>query len=163
LTSVGEGLQGTISNLNITPSSGGGPGQGASFNIRGTTSLTGGEPLILVNGVSMDVNMISPQDIESVTVLKDAASAAIYGARAAFGVILITTKSCKADKKPVISLNSSISSNSPTRTIDWMNSKEHVEWMDEAYLRTTGRPYYDDIEREAILAHFNDPSQPSSI
>src|SRR5690625_3867146 len=93
LTSVGEGLQGTISNLNITPSSGGGPGQGASFNIRGTTSLTGGEPLILVNGVSMDVNMISPQDIESVTVLKDAASAAIYGARAAFGVILITTKS----------------------------------------------------------------------
>lgn len=162
LTTVGEGLQGTISNLNITPNSGA-PGQGASFNIRGTTSLSGGSPLVLVNGVSMDINLVNPQDIESVTVLKDGASAAIYGARAAFGVILITTKSGKVSDKPRISLNTNYSMNSPVTVVDWFNSKEIVEWMDEAYLRTTGNPYYDDIERNAILAHFNDPSQPSSI
>ena len=63
-----------------------------SYNIRGTTSINGGTPLVLVNNVPMDINMIDPQEIESVSILKDAASAAIYGARAAFGVILITTK-----------------------------------------------------------------------
>lgn len=66
-----------------------------SYNIRGTTSINGGSPLVLVNNVPMDINMIDPQDIESVSILKDAASAAIYGARAAFGVILITTKQGK--------------------------------------------------------------------
>ena len=55
-----------------------------SYNIRGTTSINGGSPLVLVNNVPMDINMIDPQDIESVSILKDAASAAIYGARAAF-------------------------------------------------------------------------------
>lgn len=162
ITNVGQGLQGEISNLNVTPNSGA-PGQGASFNIRGTTSLSGGGPLVLVNGVSMDINQINPQDIDNITVLKDGASAAIYGARAAYGVILITTKSGKASTKPLISLTTNFSSNSPTRLMDWFNSKEIVEWMDEAYLRTTGKPYYDDIERDAILAHFYDPSQPSSI
>ncbi|WP_236973557.1 TonB-dependent receptor [Membranihabitans maritimus] len=162
LTTIGEGLQGTISNLNISPNSGA-PGQGATFNIRGTTSLSGGSPLVLVNGVAMDINMVNPQDIESVTVLKDGASAAIYGARAAFGVILITTKSGRVSDKPKISVNSNYSINAPVTTVEWFNSKEIVEWMDEAYLRTTGNPYYDEIERNAILAHFNDPSQPASI
>ena len=64
-----------------------------SFNIRGVNSLDkNGKPLVLVDNVEMDINMLDPNDIDSVTVLKDAASSAIYGARAAFGVILITTK-----------------------------------------------------------------------
>ena len=63
-----------------------------SFNIRGTNSINGGNPLVLVDNVEMDINMLNPEDIESVTVLKDAAASAIYGARAAFGVILVTTK-----------------------------------------------------------------------
>lgn len=91
LTNLGAGLQGAIANLNIS-SSNGAPGTGATFNIRGTTNLSGGGPLILVDGIEMDPNLINPQDVKDVTVLKDAASASIYGARAAFGVILITTK-----------------------------------------------------------------------
>ena len=80
-----------------------------TYNIRGTTSINGGEPLVLVNNVPMDINMIDPQDIESVSILKDAASAAIYGARAAFGVILITTKQGKKDMAPRFNYNNNFS------------------------------------------------------
>ena len=81
ISNLGEGLQGIIPNLNVTTGSGL-PGQGATYNVRGCTSITeGAGPLVLIDGVQMDPNLISPQDVESVTVLKDAASAAIYGAR----------------------------------------------------------------------------------
>ena len=95
VTSVGAALQGAIPGLVITGNAR--PGESKSFNIRGTTSINGGEPLILVDNVPAEIDLINPEDIESVSVLKDAASAAIYGARGAFGVILITTK--KAKKK----------------------------------------------------------------
>lgn len=91
ITNVAQGLQGVIPNLNITFADGRAD-RGGSFNLRGVTSINGGGPLILVDGVEGDVNMINPEDVESVSVLKDAASSAIYGARAAFGVILVTTK-----------------------------------------------------------------------
>lgn len=67
------------------------PGQAKSFNIRGTLSINGGSPLVLIDNVEGDINSLNPDDIESVSVLKDAASSAIYGARAAGGVILVTT------------------------------------------------------------------------
>lgn len=101
VTNVGTALQGTIPGLFI--SGGSAPGQSKSFNIRGTTSINGGGPLILVDNVPAQIDLINPEDIESVSVLKDAASAAIYGARAAFGVILITTK--KANKNSRLQLN----------------------------------------------------------
>ena len=104
LTNLGAGLQGAIANLNITSSSGA-PGTGSTFNIRGTTNISGGSPLILVDGIEMDPNLINPQDVKDVTVLKDAASASIYGARAAFGVILITTKTRFVSQKPDVSLS----------------------------------------------------------
>lgn len=85
-------LQGTLPNLNLKMVDGS-PTRGASFNVRGTTSIgAGGSALVLIDGVEGDANMVNPNDIESVTVLKDASSAAIYGSRAAFGVVLITTK-----------------------------------------------------------------------
>lgn len=88
-------LQGAIPGLMV--SGGSGPGQTKNFNIRGSYSFkedgsTVGTPLILIDNVEGDINMLNPEDIESVTVLKDAASSAIYGARAAGGVILVTTK-----------------------------------------------------------------------
>ena len=92
ITNIGQGLQGVVPNLNITMNNGGAPGATSSFNIRGNTSLNGGSPLVLVDNVQMDANLVNPDDIESISVLKDAASASIYGARAAYGVILITTK-----------------------------------------------------------------------
>ena len=90
IANITAALQGVVPGLKIEGATGT-PGDNLSYNIRGTTSINGGGPLVLVNNVPMDINMIDPQDIESVSVLKDAASAAIYGARAAFGVILITT------------------------------------------------------------------------
>src|SRR5690606_13549829 len=81
ITNLGQGLQGQISNLNISQTTGT-PGGGVSFNIRGFTSINGGSPLIMVNNVPMDINLINPNDLESISGLKDAASAAIYGARA---------------------------------------------------------------------------------
>src|SRR5690606_16840526 len=97
ITSLGQGLLGVVPGLNITYNSGN-PNESADFNIRGFESISGGSPLILVDGIPMNVERINPNDIESVSVLKDASSAAIYGARAAFGVILITTKKGKEGK-----------------------------------------------------------------
>jgi len=94
IANVSQGLQGLIPNLNIRFNSGA-PGQAANINIRGITSINGGDPLILIDGVqssSAELNLIAPQDIATISVVKDASAAAIYGARAAFGVILITTK-----------------------------------------------------------------------
>lgn len=91
-------IQGQIPNLNVTMGSGK-PGEGGALNIRGVTSLNNpGNPLVLIDGLVGDMDRINPNDVESVTVLKDASASAIYGARAAFGVILITTKSAKDGK-----------------------------------------------------------------
>lgn len=100
MTDLTKGLQGMVPNLNIDFTSGE-PGQAANINIRGEASINGGSPLILIDGVAADteeMNRLLPEDIESLSVLKDASSAAIYGARAAFGVILITTKQGKGDR-----------------------------------------------------------------
>lgn len=88
--SASAALQGAIPGLMV--SGGSSPGQAKSFNIRGTLSINGGGPLVLIDNVEGDINALNPDDIESVSVLKDASSAAIYGARGAGGVILITTK-----------------------------------------------------------------------
>lgn len=159
---LGQALQGTIANLNISQTSGA-LGSGSSFNIRGNTSINGGGPLILVNNIPMDINQINPNDIESVTVLKDAASAAIYGARAAFGVILITTKSGRKDTKPQVSLSMNYSINKPVVKFETMDVMERMAYMNEANIRVNGTPYYqfDEYYEAAIRAHYNDPSQPN--
>ena len=90
-------LQGTMPGLMV--SGGSSPGQSKSFNIRGDLSINGGSPLVLIDNVEGDLSALNPDDIESVSVLKDAASSAIYGARAACGVILVTTKRPKNDTK----------------------------------------------------------------
>lgn len=157
LTNLGAGLQGAIANLNIT-SSNGAPGTGTSFNIRGTTNLSGGGPLILVDGIEMDPNLINPQDVKDVTVLKDAASASIYGARAAFGVILITTKTGFVSQKPVVSLSANYSINVPTVHADYMNSMEYTQWMNDANTTSNGSNYFDDITMQHVRNYFNDPN-----
>lgn len=91
VSNTSKALQGLIPNLNITFGSGK-PGQEGTINIRGNTSINGGSPLVLIDGVPGDLDRVNPNDIASVTVLKDAAASAIYGARATFGVILVTTK-----------------------------------------------------------------------
>ena len=94
IANVFQGLQGVSPGLNITYA-GGQPGQTPTINVRGFTSISGGSPLIVIDGIAAatdDLLRINPNDIASITVLRDAASAAIYGARASYGVLLVTTK-----------------------------------------------------------------------
>jgi TonB-linked SusC/RagA family outer membrane protein len=115
IANVAQGLQGMVPNLNIRFASGG-PGEAADINIRGITSINGGGPLILVDGVqvsAVELNLIAPQDIETMSVIKDASAAAIYGARAAFGVILIKTKTGSV-AGATVSYSNNFSLNKPT-------------------------------------------------
>lgn len=120
MPNIARGLQGVLPNLNIRMTDGK-PTRGASYNIRGATSIGQASAvpnaLVLIDGVTGDPDNLNPNDIESVTVLKDAASAAIYGARGAFGVVLITTKSPKTDKISV-SYSANYSINQRTTTPD---------------------------------------------
>lgn len=141
ISNIGQGLQGVIPNLNVNMNSGA-PGQGASFNIRGTTSLNAGSPLVLVDNVQMDANLVNPDDIASISVLKDAASAAIYGARAAFGVILITTKNGRRNQKPQISLSASGYWQNPAIEVHNVNSLEFLKIKDIAYQNGGGSGHY---------------------
>jgi TonB-linked SusC/RagA family outer membrane protein len=101
LTNLNQGLQGVLPNLNIRMGDGK-PNQAPSFNIRGATSIgQGGNALVLIDNVEGDPSLLNPNDIASITLLKDAASASIYGARGVFGVVLITTKNPTAGKTSI--------------------------------------------------------------
>lgn len=115
VTSVSNALLGAMPGLQVTGTAGN-PGGGMSFNIRGVNRVGGtdsGKPLVLVDNVEMDINMLDPNDIESISVLKDAASSAIYGARAAFGVILVTTKKGSDATKLTINYSNNFSFSNP--------------------------------------------------
>ncbi|MBN7803543.1 TonB-dependent receptor [Algoriphagus aestuariicola] len=125
ISNIAQGLVGAVPNLNIKMLDGK-PTQSPSFNVRGTTSIgQQGSALVLIDGVEGDPRMLNPNDIASVTVLKDAASASIYGARAAFGVVLITTKSA-TEGKTSITYSANFSSKSPTSVPD--NITESYPW-----------------------------------
>jgi TonB-dependent SusC/RagA subfamily outer membrane receptor len=142
-SNIAQALQGTIGNLNIAPnpsnlagdwdSSGGAPGAAQSINIRGYTGFdTSGNaradaPLIVIDGVQGgNINNINMDDIENITVLKDAASAAIYGSSAPFGVILITTKRGSLDKKTSITYKNNLMFAQPINLPKMMNSLDYA-------------------------------------
>jgi TonB-linked SusC/RagA family outer membrane protein len=137
LPNLTQGLEGVIPNLNINMQDGK-PIQSPSYNVRGTTSIgQGGNALVLIDGVEGNPSLINPNDVASVTVLKDASSAAIYGARGAFGVVLITTKSAKKGKTAV-SYSSSYSLKKPTAIPDQVdNGYEYAKMFSEAYSATS--------------------------
>lgn len=134
---VMNALQGTMPGLVISGASS--PGQTKNYNIRGTTSLNGGEPLVLIDNVPGNIDMINPEDIESVSVLKDAASSAIYGARAAFGVILVTTKKGKKEQRFQLSYNnnfgfqSSINRPEQASALDFLHAYKDAEFLSGNY------------------------------
>lgn len=143
IVDVGQGLQGLIPNLNISIRNGD-PTRAADFNIRGYESINGGNPLILVDGVPMALELINPADIASVTVLKDAAAAAVYGARAAFGVILVETKKGRSGKKVNVQLSTEQSLAKPIFLMDVVTDPyKYVTAYNEASLRSTGQPAFD--------------------
>lgn len=144
IVDAGQGLQGVIPGLNVSIRNGD-PTRAAEFNIRGFTSINGGSPLILVDGVPMSLQMINPGDIASVTVLKDAAAAAIYGARAAFGVILVETKKGRKSGKVNIMLSTEQSLAKPIFLMDVVTDPyQYVTAYNAAAVRSTGQPAFDD-------------------
>ena len=156
ITNIGQGLQGVIPNLQVNQSNYA-PGQGTSFNIRGYTSLNGGGPLILIDGVVQDPNLLNPDDVESVSVLKDAASAAIYGARAAYGVVLITTKKGKKEQRPTLNVTTSLSTTEATNIPEYTDSWQYITYMNNASKNAGGSNYFDQRLMDNAKKYYDDP------
>ncbi|CAL1516376.1 TonB-dependent receptor [Chitinophaga sp. MM2321] len=151
---VGQMLQGVSPGLNIsTNNSGGEPDATMNFNIRGM-----GSPFILVDGMPMNINQLNPNDIESISVLKDASSAAIYGAYAPYGVILITTKKGgSTDGKPNLSYNSNVEWATPIRLPKPANGLEFANAWNDATRNSDMPPFFSDDIVEKIKQYMNDP------
>lgn len=156
LVSAGQGLQGVIPNLNISIKNGD-PNSSPEYNVRGNTSINGGGPLILVDGIPMSMDDLNPNDIKSVTVLKDAGSAAIYGARAAFGVILVETKKA-TEGKVRVKFNAELSLQQPIFHMDPVTDPyEFVMFRNKEAERDLREPFYRDEYVAAVKAYRDDP------
>ncbi|WP_114791485.1 TonB-dependent receptor [Niabella yanshanensis] len=167
-TNISSMLQGAIPNLNIR-FGGGAPGTMGTLNVRGATSFSGnnptnGGPLVLIDGTPGTLDRLSPEEVQSITVLKDAASAAVYGARGGFGVILVTTKS-GASGKFSMRYNNIFGNATPTVRTDFMTSG--YEWMklnDAALAHVGGYSGYTEQDYAELYARRNDvtedPSRP---
>ncbi len=135
--SVVQMLQGVLPNVNISVNTGS-PGAGGSINIRGEGSINSNSPLILIDGVPGSIDQVNANDIESISALKDASSAAIYGARAAFGVILITTKKA-TEGKTRVTYSGYVSWSQPTVKTDFVTcGYDHATIYDTSYKSTGG-------------------------
>lgn len=133
ITSLSSGLAGQAPGLSVTQGSGRPGADGGSLRVRGQGTLNNANPLVVIDGVVGDMNLINPQDVESISVLKDAASASIYGSRAANGVILITTKKGKNDDFKVI-YNNYFSSQKPSNVMTMIsNYADYMELVNEGY------------------------------
>jgi len=127
-----QALQGRTSGVQITQSSGS-PGNALSVRIRGIGTPNNSDPLYIVDGVWVDgIDFLSPNDIASISVLKDAASAAIYGTSGANGVVLITTKEGKTGERGTVSIDSYYGVQQVAKTMDIFNAKQYAEYMLEA-------------------------------
>ncbi len=134
-TSAMQALQGQAAGVNITSSSGQ-PGEGMKVSIRGVGTISDASPLYIVDGLIVDdIDFINPADIESIDVLKDAASAAIYGSRAANGVVLVTTKQGQAGRSQV-TFDAYYGVQNVPNQIRMLNTKEYVEIMNEQHINS---------------------------
>ena len=161
--SLSNMLQGSVAGLNVTTSSGK-PGSTASINIRGVNSINSASPLVLVDGVVGDINRVNPNDVESISVIKDASAAAIYGARAAFGVILVTTKSGAAkDGKATVRYSGRFGWEESTASTDYENRGYWSVYEVNRFWRVEqgGQNYiqYNDHDMQQLLARVNDKTE----
>ncbi|WP_129697163.1 SusC/RagA family TonB-linked outer membrane protein [Parabacteroides goldsteinii] len=147
VTSVSQSLQGAVPGLNLsTADLGGQLGQNMNVNIRGTGTIgkgSKGEPLILIDGMEGNMNNLNPEDVENISVLKDASSSSIYGSRAAFGVIMITTKKGKAGKMQ-INYNNNVRYSGPTNLPNQLDSYRFANFFNEASINQGGSAIFDE-------------------
>ncbi|HKK73559.1 MAG TPA: TonB-dependent receptor [Saprospiraceae bacterium] len=143
ITDASQALAGQVSGVWVNQNSGE-PGQdGANINIRGIGTLNNASPLILVDGIEAPIGNIDPNDIESITVLKDAASAAIYGSRAANGVVLVTTKRGSRNSKPTFNYTGFGGVSQVALIPDYIfDSQEFMELRNEADINSGNQPLY---------------------
>lgn len=137
VTNVSSAIQGKFSGVTITQNSGQPGKDNGTIRIRGLGTINNANPLVIVDGIESSMNNINPNDIESVSVLKDGPSAAIYGSKAANGVILITTKK-GGSGKPQLNYTGYAGIQDPTRLPDYMNSYDHAVILNEA-LKNEGK------------------------
>jgi len=141
-TNALQALQGQASGVQITSSSGQ-PGDGFNIIIRGKGTIGDFWPLVIVDGVQrVDLNSVNPADIESIDVLKDAASAAIYGSQAANGVILVTTRTGKTNQKAQITFDSYYGLQNVAKKADLLDAKEYAVIMNEQAINSGKAPYF---------------------
>ncbi|WP_320019614.1 TonB-dependent receptor [Labilibaculum manganireducens] len=161
-----QALQGLIPGLNISNSGNGGElNAKKSINIRGIATIgddSNGDPLILIDGMEGDINTINPQDIESISVLKDAAASSIYGSRAPFGVVLVTTKRGK-EGKTVINYNNSFRFSTPVLLPDMQNSWEFVNFYDDANFNVSNSHLYSDDYKNLVHSYYKGELDPTDV
>lgn len=156
IQNVSSGLQGLMPGVTVTGTNGA-PGQDAgNIRVRGTGTLNSAQPYILIDGVESEtMSSIDPNDIESISVLKDAASAAIYGSKASNGVILITTKRGTTGK-PRISYSGYVSFQNATEMVDRLDSYDYASMYNQALISEGKAPRFTDAE----IQKFRDGSDP---
>lgn len=157
-------LQGADPALNITMS-GGGPGAGYNYNIRGLASINNSsttKPLVLVDGVEMDLSRVNSNDIESVSILKDASASAIYGSKAAAGVILVTTKSGSEGKAPQVTVDAKAGWKSPTTEHDFITQGFWSAYISDIFMMQhtkTAMTTYSDADYAELWMRLNDVTE----
>ena len=162
VTSAAGALQGADPSLNLTFGSGS-LDSDYSINIRGVASINGGSPLILADGMEVSLNQINPNDIESVSVLKDASASAVYGAKASSGVILITTKKGADTKgKATIAYNGRMAWKQNTTSTDFIRTGyDYVDLVNRFYEAYQGKQWltYDEEGMQMLLDRRNDMTE----
>ena len=157
-------LQGADPALNITMS-GGGPGASYNYNIRGLASINNSsttKPLVLVDGVEMDLSRVNSNDIESVSILKDASASAIYGSKAAAGVILVTTKSGSEGKAPQVTVDAKAGWKSPTTEHDFITQGFWSAYISDIFMMQhtkTAMTTYSDADYAELWMRLNDVTE----
>lgn len=154
-----QGLQGMVPGLNVSNSNSGRPGATGTLSLRGQGNLSGNaSPYVLVDGVEMSLSDINPNDIESISVLKDAAACSIYGARAAYGVILVTTKKGQEGKMRA-NYQGTVGWSTPTVLPDMVNSLDFVKfWNDGVTNAGAGGRAYSAEKIAQLEQYMRDPS-----
>ena len=148
--SVAHMLQGAVPGLTISTSSGR-PGNSADLNIRGITSINGGSPLVLIDGAEGDLMKLNPNDVASISVIKDASAAAIYGARAAYGVVLVTTKEGDDSDKTRVSYSGRWGWNSPTTSTDYETRGYYSVYVNDLFWHADAGTNYTNYTEQDMM------------
>ncbi len=151
ITSLSQSLQGGVTGIQVRQGSALPGGDAATLNIRGISTLNNSDPLVLVDGVPMDMNFIDPMTVESITILKDAAAAAIYGARAANGVVVVTTKR-GVPGRVVVSYDGYYGVQSPNYLSEMVDAPTFMRMYNEALQNNGNAPLYSQESIDRTIA-----------